>query len=67
MENSLLKEIRATGITEEQAIRALTIAGRFAITKLPILEGTINTYLKNEFRYIDTELMEKIETNSLFQ
>lgn len=27
MENSLLKEIKATGITEEQAIRALTIAG----------------------------------------
>ena len=60
LENSLLKEIKATGITEEQAIRALTIAGKFAITKLPILEGTINSYLKEEFKYVDVELMEKI-------
>ena len=60
MENSLLKEIKATGITEEQAIRALTIAGKFAITKLPILERTINSYLKEEFKYVNVELMQKI-------
>jgi hypothetical protein len=43
------------------------MAGKFAITKLPILEGTINTYLKNEFKFIDVELMEKIKNNGLFQ
>ena len=52
MRNNLLKEIEATGISEEQAVKALSIVAKFATERFPILEGSIKTYLKTEFRNI---------------
>ena len=48
MRNNLLKEIEAIGISEEQAVKALSIVAKFATERFPILEGPIKTYLKTD-------------------
>jgi hypothetical protein len=60
LEKTLLTRIQASGISLEQSIQALTIVGEIAKRKYPILEGTINSFLNEEFRAVDSDLTEKI-------
>ena len=61
MDNSTLFQlIRKTGLSEEQTLKALTVAGEYAKEKFPILEGNINAYLKQEFKQADPFLVEKL-------
>jgi hypothetical protein len=62
--SSLLNKIQASGISLEQSIRALSIVSNVAKEKYPILEGTINSFLKKEFSQVDSELIERIFNNN---
>ena len=65
MENSsLLNKIQASGISLEQSIRALSIVSNVVKEKYPILEGTINSFLKKEFSQVDSELIERVFNNN---
>jgi hypothetical protein len=57
---SLLDRIQSTGISLEQSIKALSIVSEMAKNKYPILEGTINSFLRKEFSDVDSSLIEKI-------
>ena len=61
MENStLFEQIRHTGLSDEQALKALSVVGDYAKEKFPILEGNINAYLKQEFKQADPELISRV-------
>ena len=66
MENTLIQEIKSTGLSEEQVLRTLAVVTNYAKEKFPILEGNINAYLKQELRQADPELREKVFGNSHF-
>jgi hypothetical protein len=57
---SLLNRIQASGISLEQSVKALSIISKMAKQKYPILEGTINSFLRKEFSDVDSRLIEKI-------
>jgi hypothetical protein len=57
---SLLNRIQASGISLEQSVKALSIISEIAKQKYPILEGTINSFLRKEFGDVDRRLLEKI-------
>lgn len=59
-DSTLLAQIKKTGLTEEQAVRALSVIADYAKEKFPILQGNINAYLKQEFKHADPELVSKI-------
>jgi hypothetical protein len=61
---SLLSRIQASGISLEQSIKALSIITEIAKQKYPILEGSINSFLKKEFSDVDSRLIEKIIDNN---
>jgi len=64
MENStLFQQLRKAGLSEEQALRVLSVVGNYAKEKFPILEGNINAYLKQEFKQADPALIEKVFRN----
>jgi hypothetical protein len=46
MENTLIQEIKNTGLSEEQVLKTLAVVSNYAKEKFPILEGNINAYLK---------------------
>ncbi len=56
-ETSLFKLVKETGLSDEQTVKALIVVGNFAKEKFPILEGNINSYLKQEFKHADPELV----------
>jgi hypothetical protein len=61
MENStLFEQIRQAGLSDEQALKVLSVVGDYAKEKFPILEGNINAYLKQEFRQADPELISRV-------
>lgn len=62
MENTNLLEqlIEQNGLTEEQAIRSLAIVAEYGKEKFPILEGTINAYVKQEFKHANPDLVSQI-------
>ncbi len=66
MENtSLLKQLVSNaGLTEEAAIKALSTITGFAKEKYPILEGSINTFLKEEFKEASPNLISRVLNNS---
>ena len=58
----LLRQLMETAaLSEEQAARALTIVASYAKERFPILEGTINSYVKQEVRSIDPDFFESLE------
>lgn len=58
MENStLFQQIKKTGLSEAQTIKTLSVVADYAKEKYPILEGNINSYLRNEFRQADPEIL----------
>lgn len=58
---SLLNRLKqCSGLSEEQAIRVLSMVTDYAKEKFPILEGTINSFLRKEFRMIRPDLLIKI-------
>jgi hypothetical protein len=63
MENTLLQEIKNTGLSEEQVLKTLAVVSNYAKEKFPILEGNINAYLKQELKQADPELREKVFGN----
>jgi len=63
MENTLIQEIKNTGLSEEQVLKTLAVVSNYAKEKFPILEGNINAYLKQELRQADPELREKVFGN----
>jgi hypothetical protein len=66
MENtSLLKQlVNNAGLTEAAAIKALSTIAGFAKEKYPILEGSINSYLKEEFKQANPGLISPVLGNS---
>jgi hypothetical protein len=58
--STLYQEIKETGLSEEQALKVLSVVGNYAKEKFPILEGNINAYLKQEFKQADPELLAKV-------
>ena len=60
MENTLIQEIKNTGLSEEQVLKTLAVVSNYAKEKFPILEGNINAYLKQELKQADPELREKV-------
>jgi hypothetical protein len=58
--STLLNEIQASGISLEQSVKALCIVSDVAKQKFPILEGTINSFLKKEFSEVDIDIIAKI-------
>jgi hypothetical protein len=61
MENfTLLHEIKKSGLSEEQAVKTLSVVADYAKEKFPILEGNINSYLREEFKQADPEVVSKI-------
>ena len=63
MENTLIQEIKKTGLSEEQVLKTLAVVSNYAKEKFPILEGNINAYLKQELKQADPELREKVFGN----
>ena len=64
MENStLLQQMRQLGLSEEQAIKVLVVAGNYIKEKFPILEANINSYLKEEFKQADPDVVSKVLNN----
>jgi hypothetical protein len=63
MENTLIQEIKNTGLSEEQVLITLAVVSNYAKEKFPILEGNINAYLKQELKQADPELSEKVFGN----
>jgi hypothetical protein len=63
MENTLIQEIKNTGLSEEQVLKTLAVVSNYAKEKFPILEGNINAYLKQELKQADPELREKVFGN----
>lgn len=59
MENTTLlrRLIEDSGLPEDKAVKALTVVADFAKERFPILEGTINAYVKQEFRHVDPNLL----------
>jgi hypothetical protein len=56
MENfTLLHEIKKSGLSEEQAVKTLSVVADYAI-----LKGNINSYLREEFKQADPEVVSKI-------
>ena len=56
--NTLLQQLMETsGLSEKEAARALTVVADFAKERFPILEGTINAYIKQEFKDTDPDLL----------
>jgi hypothetical protein len=47
---TLLEQIKKEGLTEEQAAKALYVIADYAKEKLPILQGNINAFVKQEYR-----------------
>jgi hypothetical protein len=62
MENQRLLQqlIRNTGLSEEEALKALSIVARYTKEKFPILEGSINSYLKEEFKNADPDVVFRV-------
>ena len=56
---TLLEEIKKTGLTEEQAVKALSVITNYAKERFPILQGNINAYLKQEFKHADPDLVSR--------
>ena len=63
MENTLIQEIKNTGLSEEQVLKTLAVVSNYAKEKFPILDGNINAYLKQELKQADPELREKVFGN----
>ena len=63
MENTLIQEIKNTGLSEEQVLKTLAVVSNYAKEKFPILEGNINAYLKQELKQADPELRERVFGN----
>lgn len=58
---SLLNRIKkSSGLSEEQAIKVLSMVADYAKEKFPILEGSIDSFLRKEFRMIRPDLLIKI-------
>lgn len=62
MENtSLLNQLKETSdLSEEQAIKALVVVADYTKEKYPILEGNINSFIRQEFKYTDPDLLSRI-------
>ena len=62
MENtSLLNQLKETSdLSEEQAIKALVVVADYTKEKYPILEGNINSFIRQEFKYTDPDLLSSI-------
>lgn len=60
MENTTLLQqlIDKSGLSEREAIKALNVVADFAKERFPILEGTINAYIKQEFRNADLDSLD---------
>jgi len=60
MENATLLQqlIDKSGLSEREAIKALNVVADFAKERFPILEGTINAYIKQEFRNADLDSLD---------
>lgn len=56
----LQKLIHQTGLPEDKAIQALATIAGYAKEKFPILEGTINSYLKEEFKESNPDLLSRL-------
>ena len=63
MENTLIQEIKNTGLSEEQVLKTLAVVSNYAKEKFPILEGNINAYLKQELKQAHPELRERVFGN----
>ena len=56
--NTLLQQLmEISGLSEKEAAKALTVVANFAKEKFPILEGTINAYIKQEFKHTNPDLL----------
>ena len=62
-DSTLLEKIRNTGLSEEQAIKALSVIADYAKEKFPILHGNINAFVKQEFRKADPDLLSRVLNN----
>ena len=62
----LLQQIKKLGLTEEQAIKALAVAASFAKEKFPILQGNINSYIKQELKQADPYIVERVFDDNSF-
>ena len=62
MENtSLLYQLKeASNLSDEQAIKALVIVADYTKEKYPILEGNINSFIRQEFKHTDPDLLSRI-------
>jgi hypothetical protein len=58
---TLLKKLMETaGLPEESAIKALTTIAAFAKEKFPILGGSIDSYLKEEFKQVNPDTLARV-------
>ena len=47
-------------LSEEEAIKALVIVANYTKEKFPILEANINSFLRQEFKEVDPDLLPEI-------
>jgi hypothetical protein len=59
-ETLLQQLMEKVGLPEETALKALTTFAGFAKDKFPILGGNIDSYLKEEFKKADPEILARV-------
>lgn len=62
-DSTLLEKIKNTGLSEEEAVKALSVIADYAKEKFPILQGNINAFVKQEFRQADPVLLSRVLNN----
>jgi hypothetical protein len=62
MENAtLLNRLQqCSKLSEEQAVKAMVIVADYTREKFPILEGNINSFLRQELKEVDPGLLSEI-------